>query len=82
MGHDAPSLQQSGHDGGLRPLVDISQDHSLEAKASRQNERLDKRLAEGGALVRIRAEDCLKIGEEHTTWQEPEGTANEGRFQM
>jgi hypothetical protein len=59
----------------------MSQDHSAEARANRQNERLNKRLAEGGELVRMRVEDCLKIGEEHTDWKEPEGTANEGRFE-
>lgn len=76
----ASAPRQNGHDSGLRQLVDISQDHSSVARASRQNDKLEKRLAEGGALVRIRAEDCLKIGEEYSSWQEPEGTANEGVF--
>jgi len=59
----------------------MAQNHSVEAKTARQNERLNRRLAEGGELVRMRVEDCLKIGEENTDWVEPEGTANEGRFE-
>jgi len=74
--------QSHGYDGSLQPLVDITQSHTSEAKATRQKERLLKRLAEGGALVRIRAEDCLKIGEEDSGWEEPEGTANEGQYQV
>jgi hypothetical protein len=70
------------HDSGMRRLVDVLVDHSQEARASRQDHRLEKRLAERGALVRIRAEDCLKIGEENSKWVEPEGTANEVSFHM
>jgi hypothetical protein len=74
--------QAAPHDAVGQQLVDIAQDHTAESRAARQTDRQRRRLAEGGSLVRLPLEDCFKIGEEAGLWIEPEGTANEGQFDV